>query len=155
VCPAPADPTDREEASDGNFYVSTLGLGSKIVRLTKSGQYSEVFTMNPQTVYGQCQCQLTQGSDGMIYGSATGGGQTGGGEIFALNVGLAKPAPRVLRFSPNSGAVGTQVAIWGKNLLSASVAFNGVTATTVSNSGPKSQRHLGPTRASCTSQLTS
>ena len=72
----------------------------------------------------------------MIYGSAGLGGKYGGGEIFALNASLAKPAPRVLRFNPRSGAAGTQVVIWGTNLLSASVTFNGVTATAVSNSGP-------------------
>jgi hypothetical protein len=32
--------------------------------------------------------------------------------------------------------VGTNVRIWGQNLLSAAVQFNGVAAATVSNSGP-------------------
>lgn len=40
-----------------------------------------------------------------------------------------------MKFSPQSGAPGTRVRIWGQNLLSASVAFNGVPATAVSNSG--------------------
>jgi uncharacterized repeat protein (TIGR03803 family) len=76
-----------------------------------------------------------QGSDGNIYGTAISGGPNNGGVIFALELGLPKPAPAAQRFSPGSGAVGTQVLLWGSNLLSASVQFNGIAATTVSNSG--------------------
>jgi uncharacterized repeat protein (TIGR03803 family) len=76
-----------------------------------------------------------QGSDGNIYGTAISGGPNNGGVIFALELGLPKPAPAAQRFSPGSGAVGTQVLLWGSNLLAASVQFNGVAATTVSNSG--------------------
>jgi uncharacterized repeat protein (TIGR03803 family) len=76
-----------------------------------------------------------QGSDGNIYGTAISGGPNNGGVIFALELGLPKPAPAAQRFSPGSGAVGTQVLLWGSNLLAASVQFNGIAATTVSNSG--------------------
>jgi hypothetical protein len=103
--------------------------------LTKSGEYTVLHTMN-QIQDGQCACQLTQGSDGIIYGSASGGGIYGAGDIFALDAELPKPAPKAQYFHPSSGAVGTQVRIWGQNLLSASVEFNGVAAMAVSNSGP-------------------
>ena len=76
-----------------------------------------------------------QGSDGIIYGIAHAGGSTGSGAVFALDLGLAKPAPSAQKFLPESGAVGTNVRIWGSNLLSATVQFNGTPATTVSNSG--------------------
>jgi hypothetical protein len=55
--------------------------------------------------------------------------------VFALDVGLPKPAPRAQHFSPASAAAGTRVLLWGSNLLSPSVQFNGIAATTVSNSG--------------------
>ena len=78
----------------------------------------------------------TQGSDGIIYGTALGGGPGGYGLIFALDVGLPLPKPQVREFTPKWGAIGTQVQIWGHNLLDASVTFHGVPATSVSNSGP-------------------
>ena len=81
------------------------------------------------------QCSLVQGSDGIVYGSAVAGGIYGGGVYFALDAGKPKPAPRPQRFNPQSGAVGAKVLIWGSNLLSASVRFNGTAATVVSSSG--------------------
>jgi uncharacterized repeat protein (TIGR03803 family) len=85
---------------------------------------------------GQCQCLMMQGSDGNIYGTAAMGGPQGFGDVFALNVALAKPAPWPRNLTPQSGPVGTKVLIWGANLLSTSaVQFNGVAATVVTNSG--------------------
>jgi uncharacterized repeat protein (TIGR03803 family) len=137
--PAGSDynPAALIEGSDGNLYGATLGdaNASLLFRVTKSGHHTLVHKMNPYTD-GQCQCQLTQGSDGIIYGSALAGGVTGAGTYFALDVGLPKPSPRARQFHPKSGAVGTQVRIWGNDLLSVAVHFNGVTATAVSNSGP-------------------
>jgi hypothetical protein len=85
---------------------------------------------------GQCQCQLTQGSDGAIYGTTLLGGLRGLGNVFVWNAGLPKPRPRALSFNPQSGPVGTKVLVWGLDLLSASVEFKGARATEVSNSGP-------------------
>ena len=85
------------------------------------------------------------GSDWIIYGTAQGAGSTGtgagstgtgAGAIFALDAGLPKPRPWAKKFGPQSGPVGTQVRIWGQNLLSASVQFNGVPTVAVSSSGP-------------------
>src|ERR1700691_3673428 len=133
-------PSALIEGSDGNLYGATLGhiTGggySEIFRITKSGNYTLLVAMNNLSAYGVCQCSLVQGSDGNIYGTASSGGPTNAGVIFALELGLPKPAPAAQRFSPGSGAAGTQVLLWGSNLLSASVQFNGVAATTVSNSG--------------------
>ncbi len=85
---------------------------------------------------GACQCDLVLGSDGIIYGTAQGGGATGAGAVFALDVGLPKPQPWAGEFGPQAGPAGTRVRIWGHNLLAASVQFNGVPATAVSSSGP-------------------
>ena len=132
-------PTSLIEASDGNLYGAALGaLGnggySELFRVSKTGTYTLAYAMRDVGVDGACQCDLVQGSDGIIYGSAVGGGVKGAGLYFALDAGLPKPKPR--RFSPRSGPVGAQVLIWGQDLLSAAVQFNGVAATTVSNSGP-------------------
>lgn len=128
-------PTALIEASDGNLYGATIGGNSQLFRITKSGVYTLLRTMNLYTD-GECQCELIQGSDGNIYGTAQMGGTYGGGDIFVLEAGLPKPAPRAQHFSPQSGAVGAKVRIWGQNLLSASVEFNGVPAASVSNAGP-------------------
>lgn len=133
--PRNGGPIELIEGSDGNLYGATLGtVGSGhglLFRISKSGAYSPVVELT--TAY--CNCTLVQGSDGIIYGTAQAGGAAGAGEIFALDVGLPKPQPLPMKFSPQSGAPGTRVRIWGQNLLSASVAFNGVPATAVSNSG--------------------
>jgi uncharacterized repeat protein (TIGR03803 family) len=133
-------PSALIEGSDGNLYGATLGHitgggHSELFRITKSGQYTLLFAMTDITAAGACQCSLVQGSDGNIYGTAISGGPNNGGVIFALELGLPKPAPAAQRFSPGSGAAGTKVLLWGSNLLAASVQFNGVAATTVSNSG--------------------
>jgi uncharacterized repeat protein (TIGR03803 family) len=133
-----SNPTALIEGSDGNLYGATLGLFGygQLFRITKSGNYTLLFPMKDPSADGACRCGLVQGSDGLIYGVAQGGGASGAGAIFSLDVGLPQPAPRTQHFSPASGAVGTQVRLWGYNLLSASVQFNGVAATTVSSSGP-------------------
>jgi hypothetical protein len=133
-------PTALIEASDGNLYGATYanpGFGgySQIFRVTKSGQYTLMYAMKNMSADGGCQCDLVQGSDGIMYGTAQVGGAVGGGMIFAMDAGLPKPKLWAQHFSPQSGAAGTSVRIWDHNLLSASVEFNGIPAASVSNSG--------------------
>lgn len=127
------NPTSLIEGSDGSLYGATLGSfksghGGQLFRITKSGKYTLLHQMGNPSEHESCGCSLVQGSDGLIYGTA---GET----IFSLDVGLPKPAPWTQHFSPTSGAVSAQVRLWGNNLLSAAVQFNGVAAATVSNSG--------------------
>jgi hypothetical protein len=133
-------PTALIEGSDGNLYGATLGGVQKegysqLFRISKSGEYSVVYNMSDLRAEGVCQCSLVQGSDGIVYGTAVAGGKYGGGLYFALDAGEPKPAPRPRHFTPRSGAAGSKVLIWGSNLLSASVRFNGKAAQAVSNSG--------------------
>lgn len=135
-------PTALIEGSDGNLYGATLGAyagggHSQLFRLSKIGQFTLLYAMRDLPTDGGCQCQLTQGSDGLIYGTARVGGAFGGGEVFTLDAGLPKPAPRAGSFDPPSGLAGTKVLIWGTHLLSASIRFHGVAAASVSNSGPE------------------
>ena len=123
------------QASDGNLYGAIQGTGA-LFRLTTSGEYKELFHTTNGSTEGLCPCWLLQGSNGQIYGMAQGGGPHGDGVLFALDLGLPAPAPQQLVFSPASGAVGTKVRIWGRNLLSATAQFNGLAATDVYNSGP-------------------
>lgn len=118
------------QASDGNIYGVTNGsffIGA-IFMLTPSLQYTHLLNLSG------CPCTLIQGSDGNLYGTEYDGGIDG--RIFELELGLPIPAPQAITFQPTSGAVGTHVMIWGKNLLEASVRFNGVSAREVQNSGP-------------------
>jgi len=120
------------QASDGNLYgVTDDGL---FFSLTTSGVYKNVYLMHNYN--GLCTYSLIQGSDGILYGTAAGGGTTGSGVVFALDLGLPAPKPQALQFSPASGSVGAPVRIWGYNLLKSTVAFNGVLATSVRHSGP-------------------
>ncbi len=134
---ASGGPTTLIEASDGNLYgAAQAGNGEgEIFRITKTGQYSVIYLMSNGDD-GTCPCWLLQGSDGLIYGIAHAGGSVGAGSFFSLDVGLPKPRPWAQHFSPQSGPAGTRVRIWGSNLLSAAVWFNGVAGDAVSNSGP-------------------
>jgi hypothetical protein len=129
---------DLIEGADGDLYGTAGGRGygpSLLFRVTTAGKYSIIRGLNESTD-GECTCLLRQGSNGIIYSDATGGGPSGGGTIFALDMGLPVPAPRAMEFRPAKGAAGAQVRIWGSNLFNATVQFNGAAATTVSNSGP-------------------
>jgi uncharacterized repeat protein (TIGR03803 family) len=121
------------EGSDGKLYGVTEG--QTFFSLTTSGQYKLAY-QEKNGHEGVCPCSMIQGSDGIFYGTAAGGGLTGAGEVFALDLGLPRPAPKAQHFVPESGVVGTKIRIWGYNLLSASVQFNGVASTAVTNSGP-------------------
>lgn len=147
-------PTALIQGSDGNLYGATLGYVfggtpgyGQLFRLTRSGAYTLLYSMQNQGLTGSCYCDLVQGSDGLIYGTASIGGKRGNGTVFTLNAGLPKPAPRALQFSPKSGPAGTKVLLWGTNLLSASVSFNGVPATAVTNSGSNYVTATVPTGA--------
>jgi uncharacterized repeat protein (TIGR03803 family) len=136
-------PTALIEASDGNLYGMTLGEESELFRISKSGQFTVLYTMDMLT-QGRCPCQLIQASDGSLYGTASLGGTAGLGNIFVWNGGLPKPRPQALEFQPASAAPGAEVLIWGSNLLTAQVSFNGVSAAHVSAIGPNYIRATVP-----------
>ena len=134
-------PTALIEGSDGNLYGATLGTFvdggfGQFFRISKSGEFESLYSLSEPARDGVCMCNMVLGSDGIIYGTTQGGGLTGAGAVFALDVGLPKPRPWAKEFGPQSGPAGTRVRIWGSNLLSPSVQFNGVPAVAVAGSGP-------------------
>ena len=83
------------EATDGHFY----GVqDDQVFRLTKSGSYTTLHTLSRWD--GLIANSLMQASDGLLYGTATGGGLSGRGTFFdigatgfAVRSHLSDPAP--------------------------------------------------------------
>lgn len=124
------------EASDGMLYGMTCGQYN-----TGFNGYSGIFRINPSTGHLQtlgsfkggliaaCECQLMQGSDGKIYGTSQGGGTYNLGTVFVMDEGLPPPKPHVSLFTPQAGATGQRVLLWGRNFLgTTAVSFNGTPA---------------------------
>ena len=130
-------PTFLTEATDGNLYGVTegqiqLGGYNTLYRISPSGNYERLQVLNGATI-GNCPCWLTQGSDGRFYGTAMNGG-AGFGSAWIWDLGLPKPLPNVHKLIPASGSPGTEVVVWGENLLGATaVTFNGTPAATFRN----------------------
>ncbi len=124
-------PTSLFMADDGNLYGTTLSAISYFFRVVlPSGKLEKLYADGGAGA--ACTCPMLQGSDGKLYGVSPNGGGTGAGTVFSLDVGLAPPKPKVTTVSPSSGAPGTQVLLWGRNLLGAtSVTFNGTAAAPI------------------------
>lgn len=125
------------QASDGMLYGTARGLFaagftgySSLFRLDpSSGQFKTLLAFKSGFAV-QCECGLSQGSDGKLYGSSASGGTYGAGTLFVIDLGLPKPQPVISLFSPKSGVVGQKVLLWGRNLLGATaVSFHGTGAT--------------------------
>ena len=129
-------PTFLTEATDGNLYGVTegqiqLGGYNTLYRISPSGNYERLQVLNGATI-GNCPCWLTHGSDSRFYGTAMNGGP-GFGSAWIWDLGLPKPLPNVHKLIPASGS-GTEVVVWGENLLGATaVTFNGTPAATFRN----------------------
>jgi uncharacterized repeat protein (TIGR03803 family) len=121
------------EASDGKLWGATQA--NVFFSVTTSGDYKTEFRVTNGSAGGLCPCSMIQGNDGILYGTAQGGGPTDTGLVFALNAGLPVPHPHAREFGPQSGPAGTRVRIWGDNLLEANVDFNSVPGTNVLSSG--------------------
>ena len=93
-------PVSLPRPGHGNLYGATFGLNGHPVlfKITTSGQYTTLYSLGGIG----CLCLLTQGSDGIIYGTAQAGGPVGAGAVFALDAGLPKPAPQALKFEPRA-----------------------------------------------------
>jgi len=127
------------QASDGMLYGTARGeFGGGYTG------YSSVFRVNPstgqfKTIYnftnaliGECECILTQGTDGKLYGADFNAGTYVGGTIFVMDLGLPKPLPHVANIIPRIGSAGQSILLFGDGFLGATaVSFNGTPATTL------------------------
>lgn len=81
------------QASDGNFYGTTLGDATTsnfgtVFRLSKSGNVSVLYNFLGGTADGEYpQAGLVQATDGNLYGTTVDGGTYGNGTIFQITLG--------------------------------------------------------------------
>ena len=131
-------PTFLTEATDGYLCGVTegeiqLGGYNTLYRIEKlAGDDEQLHVMNGATI-GNCPCWLTQGSDGKVRRRTVTGGP-GFGSAWIWDLGLPKPLPNVHKLIPAGGSAGTEVLVWGDNLLGATaVGFDGTPATAFGN----------------------
>ncbi|HZQ24852.1 MAG TPA: choice-of-anchor tandem repeat GloVer-containing protein [Terriglobales bacterium] len=121
------------QATDGNFYGTTLGGGTNsggtIFKITPTGTLTTLHNF-----CGQTNCSdgnrplagLFQATDGTFYGTTQFGGVNGDGTVFRLSTNLGA----FVAFVRPSGSVGQTAEILGQGFSGASaVSFNGVSAT--------------------------
>lgn len=120
------------QATDGNFYGTTSGLGSAgggtIFKITPSGNLTTLyyFCAQPNCTDGANPTDsLVQGTDGNLYGSTPTGGTNNVGTIFKVSLGL-RPFARFIR---DSGRIGWTAQILGQGFKGTTeVSFNGTPA---------------------------
>lgn len=117
-------------ATDGNFYGTTSGGGNSnnpqgtVYRITPAGSLTTLHSFNGLDG-ARPYAPVIQHTDGLLYGTTTGGGANDLGTVYSLDVGLGP----FVRAMPWRGAAGTKVIILGGNLTgSTAVSFNGTAA---------------------------
>jgi uncharacterized repeat protein (TIGR03803 family) len=97
---------------DGNFYAApaiagtSASLGGAILKLTSAGAVTILHTFNASTEGSYLNPQLTIGSDGALYGTASAGGANGDGTIFR-----ATTTGTVSILAPLTGSVDSPVLV--------------------------------------------
>lgn len=145
------------QATDGNFYGTTLRGGTKgfgsIFKITSGGTLTTLYSFCVRTncADGAYPGGLIQATNGRIYGPTSAGGATrnslcrqGCGTAFTLGVGLGP----FVKTNPTSGKVGSNVIVVGNNLTgAAAVTFNGIPSTSlrVTNSAIRTSVPAGAT----------
>ena len=120
---------------DGNFYGTTeyggdttTPRGGTIFQLTPSGKVTILHTFQNDPDGSEPYAGLVEGSDMRMYGTTLIGGTAGEGIVFAF---IAPPT--ITGGTPLIGPIGTSVAIKGFYLGEATVKFNGILATVLSD----------------------
>jgi uncharacterized repeat protein (TIGR03803 family) len=118
------------QATDGNFYGTTSGLGttagSAIFRLTPEGKFTTLHHFNCATDGCQPMVTLVQHTNGKLYGDTNLGGSAGNGTFFSYDIG----ATPFVAFLPLARVVGGNVEILGQGFTgTTAVSFNGISAS--------------------------
>jgi uncharacterized repeat protein (TIGR03803 family) len=122
------------QATDGNFYGSTVGGGipgdGTLFTVSSSGTFTQLHNFCQQTNCtdgGAPVHKLTQGTDGKLYGmTVSGGSSVPNGTIYSLDMGLAP----FVEFLVPTGNIGNTVGILGQGFTgTTAVSFNGTAAT--------------------------
>jgi len=143
-CPDGSSPASLMQATDGNFYGTTVEGGANcltdgsygcgtIFQMTSAGAITNLHSFCQTNCYDGTypSATLAQGTNGAFYGLAAFEGAdksctNGCGTIFQLSMGLGA----FVEASPNFGTAGRVISILGNNLTGAtSVTFNGTPAT--------------------------
>ncbi|MET0619946.1 MAG: choice-of-anchor tandem repeat GloVer-containing protein [Thermoanaerobaculia bacterium] len=132
-------PGELFEGADGQFYGAGLGNGKThrgvLFRTDPAGNFTVVHRFVSWSDGADPKGRLVQTGDGTIYGTASRGGDSGGGVIFAVDHSAVVSVGSV---SPGSGpaAGGTTLTITGTNFdVGASVIVGYFPATSVVVSG--------------------
>jgi len=118
------------QASDGNFYGTTLNGGTKnagvIFQMTSAGAVTNMYSFCDPTCQGfGAEAPIVQHTSGKLYG-LTSGNSLGGGVFYSLDMGL-KPIVNLLNWQ---GKVNATVEILGQGFTGTTkVSFNGTPAT--------------------------
>ena len=160
-CPDGSSPHGSlAQGSDGNFYGATYSGGNTspalcggvgfgcgtLFQITPTGQLSTLYRFCPNSncIAGAYAQGVMQGTNGVIYGATTYGGDSEWGVIFGATNKLS-PFVQAL---PNVGKTGRVIDILGNNLAgTTSVTFNGASASfqVVSNTYLKARVPSGAT----------
>ncbi len=118
------------QATDRNFYGTTRDgnpyLGT-IYRIAPDGTFSYLYIFPSDGTSGALPVgMLVQHTNGLLYGTTTGGGAYSKGVFFSFDLGL----PPFVRLVSTSGQIGKSIGVLGQAFTGATtVAFNGVPAT--------------------------
>jgi len=124
--------------SDGNFYGTTMSGGSSdadcngsgagcgtVYQITPAGVETVEYSFDATDGYS-LSGGVVEGTNGLLYGTASNGGSKGYGTVFSLSVGLGA----FVRLAPASGKVGASIKILGSDLTgTTAVSFNGTAAS--------------------------
>jgi uncharacterized repeat protein (TIGR03803 family) len=119
------------QAANGDLYGVTNAGGAHgygtIFRMTPNGALVTLYNFCSQTgcADGSAPTSLTQATNGIFYGTTTGGGTNGYGTVFSFSINQAA----FIEARPIAGKAGDVVRIIGTNLSGATgVRFDGVAA---------------------------
>jgi uncharacterized repeat protein (TIGR03803 family) len=118
------------QATDGNLYGTTYYGGlpnyGVIYRINPSAVFSVLFSYSNDFDGGHPEATLFQHTNGILYGTTSGGGLYDGGTLFSFDVG----APPFVRLVTTFGKVGRTIGILGQSFTGTTeVSFNGIPAT--------------------------